>query len=315
VREWRSLGRPAEALRITISGTEADLDVSRLRARHPAIDSYCRLGARPLEVESAAYQNSAAMIGDDGSCDVTRAYVCLDDEADALVGGLGLHSRGETAGVRVTVVLADEDAGSGAVLSSDEGRFNHISSFGVLTAATSDQLLLRGVNELIARAQHAQWLRAERAKGVTKEINPNVTEWENLSEEWREDNRRFADDLYAKLKETHCMLVPAPLRDPREPPFTFTSDELEQLARHEHDRWMKSKRADGWTYGPVRDNAAKIHDQLKPYDELDENNKDKDRDAIRELPEMLELAGFKIERLGSRVATRAPAETVGRYTP
>jgi hypothetical protein len=289
-----------------------------LRARHPAIDSYCQLGARPLEVESAAYQNSAAMVGDDGRCDVTRAYVCLDDEADALVGGLGLHSRGDTARVPVTVVLADEDAGSGAVLSSEEGRFNHISSFGVLTAATSDQLLLRGVNELIARTQHAQWLRGERAKGVTREMNPNVTEWENLPEAWREDNRRFADDLYAKLKEIDCMLVPAPLRDPSEPPFSFSHDELEQLARHEHDRWVQSKEADGWRYGPVRDNAAKIHDQMKPYDELDENNKDKDRNAVRELPQMLELAGFKIERLRvtdtGRAATRAPAAPLGPRT-
>lgn len=303
-REWRSLGHPPDALRITVTGIEADLDVARLRARYPAIDSYCTLGARALEVESAAYQRGEAMVGDDGHCDVTRAYVCLDDEADALIGGLGLHSRGDAAGVPVTVALADEDAGSGAVLSSEEGRFNRIASFGVLTAATSDQLLLRGVNELIARAQHAQWLRTEVAKGVTRADNPNVAPWEELPEDRREDNRRFADDLYAKLNLVGCMLVPEPLRDPTEPGFSFEPDELEQLARHEHDRWIASRVADGWRYGPVRDDAAKVHDQMKPWEELDENNRDKDRDAVRELPAMLELAGFRIERVGG-AATRA----------
>jgi hypothetical protein len=308
-REWRSLGYPAEALRITISGTESDLDVSQLRARYPAIDSYCQLGSRALEVESAAYQSGAAMLGEDGTVDVTRAYVCLNEEADALIGGLGLHSRGDTAGIPVTVALADEDAGSGAVLSSEEGRFKGVASFGVLTAATSDQLLLRGVNELIARAQHAQWLNAELAKGVTGARNPNAVPWEQLSEASREDNRRFADDLYAKLVLIECMLVPDPLRDPSEPQFEFDAAELETLSRHEHDRWAQSRIDDGWRYGPVRDNVNKLHDQLKPWEELDENNRDKDRDAVRELPQMLELAGFRIERLGgtARRVARTPA--------
>jgi hypothetical protein len=41
------------------------------------------------------------------------------------------------------------------------------------------------------------------------------------------------------------MPVPAPLRDPSEPRFSFSYDELEHLARHEHDGCVQSKEADG----------------------------------------------------------------------
>lgn len=43
-----------------------------------------------------------------------------------------------------------------------------------------------------------------------------------------------------------------------------------------HESWCASKRADGWTYGPVRDNAAKVHPCLVPYDELPEAQRRKD---------------------------------------
>ena len=59
---------------------------------------------------------------------------------------------------------------------------------------------------------------------------------------------------------------------------------------------MSSMLAQGWRYGPVRDNAAKVHDQIKPWEQLDELNRDKDRDAVRELPSALARAGFAIQR-------------------
>lgn len=35
-----------------------------------------------------------------------------------------------------------------------------------------------------------------------------------------------------------------------------------------HESWMAQKVADGWTYGPVKDPAAKTHPCLVPYDQL-----------------------------------------------
>jgi preprotein translocase subunit Sss1 len=301
-RMWRSVKRRAvDELRITFTGPDADADLARLRSRYPAIDRYCVLGARPLAIESAEFQSGAAMTGEDGACDVTHAYVCVIDEGDALVAALALHARADTTGVPVTVALEEAGNGVGIVLAAEEGRFADIRPFGVLAAATSDELLLRGTNELLARAQHAQWLRNEMAKGHTAAQNPNIRPWQELEESQREENRRFADDVHTKLMLSHCMLVPMPLRDPAEPQFQWRDADLEQLSQHEHTRWMSSKLADGWRYGEPRDDANKIHDQIKPWAKLDEENRDRDRDAVRELPDILELAGFRIQKLGAPI--------------
>jgi hypothetical protein len=305
-RTWRSLKPwPDDQLRITLSGPSADADLARLRARYPAIDRYCEFGTRPMAIESARFQSGEAMTDANGVCDVTHAYVCVIDEGDALVAALALHARADTAAVPVTVALDEAGNGVGIVLAAEEGRFAEIRPFGVLAAATSDELLLRGTNELLARAQHAQWLRNELAKGHTEKDNRNITPWEELDEAQREENRRFADDVHTKLVLARCMLVPMPLRDPRAPQFAFSGGDLEQLSQHEHVRWMNSKLADGWVYGPERDDENMIHDQIKPWAKLDEENRDKDRDAVRELPDILELAGFRIQKIGAPVVEQA----------
>jgi hypothetical protein len=39
-------------------------------------------------------------------------------------------------------------------------------------------------------------------------------------------------------------------------------------AEDEHDRWMAEKAADGWAYGPVRDDEKKLHPSIRPFSEL-----------------------------------------------
>lgn len=43
-----------------------------------------------------------------------------------------------------------------------------------------------------------------------------------------------------------------------------------------HESWTAVKRAAGWTYGPVRDNAALVHPCLVPYEELPDAQQRKD---------------------------------------
>jgi hypothetical protein len=68
----------------------------------------------------------------------------------------------------------------------------------------------------------------------------------------------------------------------------------ERLAEHTHDVWAAGRLAEGWTYGPARDDAAKKHPGLVPYADLTEAEKDYDRrTALGTLKAVLAL-GFKI---------------------
>jgi class 3 adenylate cyclase/tetratricopeptide (TPR) repeat protein len=54
----------------------------------------------------------------------------------------------------------------------------------------------------------------------------------------------------------------------------------EQLAANAHEVWSAARVAQGWTWGPVRDDALKQHPCLVPYDELPESEKLIDRNAV-----------------------------------
>ena len=54
---------------------------------------------------------------------------------------------------------------------------------------------------------------------------------------------------------------------------------IEALAENVHDTWAKGRMDEGWTYGPVRDDAKKQHPCLVPYSELPESEKAYDRET------------------------------------
>ncbi len=75
-------------------------------------------------------------------------------------------------------------------------------------------------------------------------------------------------------------------------------DLIERLAEHNHDIWAQQRIADGWTYGPQRDDAKKQHPDLVPYAELPEGEKEYDRKTAIGLIKAIVALGYRIERIG-----------------
>lgn len=76
------------------------------------------------------------------------------------------------------------------------------------------------------------------------------------------------------------------------------SDELlelvERMAKHVHEVWAATRIAQGWTYGPERNDAARKHPCLVPYEQLPEEEKAYDRATSQETLKFIMLNGFEI---------------------
>ena len=68
----------------------------------------------------------------------------------------------------------------------------------------------------------------------------------------------------------------------------------ERLAENVHDIWAKQRVADGWTYGPVRDDKAKKHPCLAPYDRLPESEKVYDRKVAMQTLKAIIALGYRV---------------------
>ena len=70
---------------------------------------------------------------------------------------------------------------------------------------------------------------------------------------------------------------------------------LEVLARNTHEVWASQRLADGWRYGPHRNDGKKEHPGLVEYDALTEIEKDYDRVVALQVIKSILALGFRIE--------------------
>lgn len=148
--------------------------------------------------------------------------------------------------------------------------------------------------ERIAESIHANYLDREVEAGHAVGSAAALVGWEDLPEEYRAASRAQAQDILEKLS-----LIGAGAERSadsfEESDCAFTRAELDLLARREHERWMADKLSRGWTFGP-RDDAARTHPCLIPYDELPEVERRKDEAVVLEIPNLLRAAGYRIVR-------------------
>jgi hypothetical protein len=161
--------------------------------------------------------------------------------------------------------------------------------------------LARAIHDSYARAIHEAYVEASADRGETMGSLPGLRPWEELPDDLKESNRAQAMHVGEKLAELGCIMVPA-----FDPSLTFEyrdEDEVLVLARLEHDRWMRERLGRGYEYGPVRE--GRFHPDLVPWEELSERAREKDVQAVRNIPAMLTAVGFQVLRVTEPAAESA----------
>jgi hypothetical protein len=154
--------------------------------------------------------------------------------------------------------------------------------------------------EEVAAAIHETWRELSRRKVWT--MQPHFDRpYAELAEADREENRAAARRMPDVLSLTGLALRRA--GDGAEPAVpdaelrTLLQDALETMAEAEHVGWMSHRARHGWRYGEPRQDEARAHPAMRPYAEISEADKDKDRDSVMHYPEFAARANHRIVRL------------------
>lgn len=71
----------------------------------------------------------------------------------------------------------------------------------------------------------------------------------------------------------------------------------ELLAENVHENWAAGRIAEGWRYGPARDDTKRENPCLVPYGQLSDSEKSYDRNTAMETLKAIVALGYKIEKL------------------
>lgn len=156
--------------------------------------------------------------------------------------------------------------------------------------ATPDSL---DEHDVVARKIHDTWYEGNQRRIDEALANDDKQEadnlsskatfkkWSGLTEKQKDDNRRAADHIAVKIRAVG--LDPAQ-PDLREAWDNLNTEQLDMLSRMEHERWAAPLWLSGYKPGE-RDDAARTHPNLVPYDELDQSTKDYDTEQVKQAAE------------------------------
>ena len=82
----------------------------------------------------------------------------------------------------------------------------------------------------------------------------------------------------------------------------------EVLAKNAHERWAQQRLAEGWRYGPKRDDDLRQHPCLVPYESLPESEKAYDRTVAVETLRVLVAMGYVLQPPGGKQPARAGSD-------
>ena len=287
-QQWAATGnRP---LAMTLVDRVASGRWHALRLQHPALPG--AVDVRCLDLDLGAPSGEAvdtftAMLADQPP---SLVVVTFEDESLALANGLFVHRAVRASAARV-VVRTDADSGLGKVMDplGDDDSFAGLALFPFLDHACSPSILEGGVREELARSLHTDHVATTGAGAGLHQT------WDQLSDEERESSRHAADGVIDGLADLGYELLP--LRQWGARPNPLSHAEVEQLAAREHDRWKAEREADGWRYGPTRDDAAKHNPLLVAWADVPDEAKTYNRESIQAMPARLARAGFELARL------------------
>jgi hypothetical protein len=302
-------------LRITILEQTGSLRPESFLLRYPKFKEICDFNVVPIELTDGQFDPETAtraIPSGGGEKELVTVAACwesagrrINDEMDFFQA----LAHDDPANLSFALALARDrsrrpqglvfqtrKAGFGALFPI-EGRGKAIGPrlfpFGMLEDTWSVEMLLHEREDRIAKALHEDYYEKQLARGKKPGDRPALFPWEQLHERFRESNRRAADHIGVKLSAIGY--VASKVRDDFPALSSFNEDQVDLLARMEHESWRAEWLLQGYTYGPgERDDVAKTQPYLVDWDQLPDDVKKWDDEQVKAIPEALRRVGCGI---------------------
>ncbi|MCM1198788.1 MAG: RyR domain-containing protein, partial [Clostridium sp.] len=133
-------------------------------------------------------------------------------------------------------------------------------------------------------------------KGIVELYDPDSPLPENkysisqFTDAWNDSSNYMVTADSKDMKD----YVPSPI-DLSDVELTEDLNELkEAIAENAHEVWAENRQAEGWTYGPQRDDRLKQTPDMVPYAQLPETEKAYDREMAMKTIKLLKKLGYDI---------------------
>jgi hypothetical protein len=307
VQQMARMGHYRSGLKPKITIVDHDIDTkwSALALSYPALTEWILVEKIEFEINRITEHTLDQWLEDDDP--ITMVYACRKNEVSNLRVARLLLDRQIEKSQKNDVNIADVvalDPPGGVVLTDFQTHGNHKGHFHLFSLVSADGdaerstitgSLLTDVDDTIARSIHDAYRAKDLAikeRNPDHKIHPNSQPWEDLHEDIRDANRMVAGHFDIKMRAIDCNL--GSIDEDTE--ADLNADELEVLSIMEHNRWWADRALNGWKFGSVRNDIQKVHPNMLPYDNLSEADKQKDRDSVLEMINILRGEGAIIVR-------------------
>ena len=273
--------------------------LERWRKTKPGLDLVVEIVVLPRDTDAALPASEACEPWRKTYSQPQLAFA-LRDDADAIASTLALRRPGNGLGTETAPILVHQSKDDRLLtnlsrMQVGERDLTNLVAIGALVRAETIERILDRKGDEMAIALHAHYL-AE-AKNLGVHSTAAIEAWDYLPENLRNANRSSVEHAPILLAAAGYRTVTKPGLQSDLPSDT----EIELMAKVEHRRWMADRIERGWRFAQTRDDGLMLHPDLIPYEDLSENGKQKDRNAVQTLSSIMKNQGIAIVRTNSPV--------------
>ncbi len=269
--------------KIVIFDVFAESRIDDFLNRYPTITEYCDIESNTIQSDNPQILNRVLPYTNTQNS-LTTIVLCYENKTQNLILGLQFDHAEFNESVNIFISMSDD--------LTYETFSQNIRPYGLASKVCTHEEICGELLDKKAISFHNNYLNKRRKEKDFGKKDADVL-WEELSQEYKDSNRKAADHIGVKMRAIGCEIVEND--DPR-PEVIISQEELLMLSKLEHNRWNAERSLAGWTYHKTRNNSVRKTPDLITWENLTKEIQEYDINAVLSIPEVLASVGLKVVR-------------------